>query len=144
MKTCESSRQTENISEGIKRNGAAGSICLWLRESRHISERLCWRCIMFYSSLYIAIDHYCLTHHHNGEGNGNPLQCSCLENRQDRGAWWAAVHGVTQSWTRLERLSKHACIGGGDGNPLQCSCLETSRDRGAWWAAVYGVLQSRT
>ena len=48
MKTCESSRQTENISEGIKRNGAAGSICLWLKESRHISERLCWRCIMFY------------------------------------------------------------------------------------------------
>ena len=40
-----------------------------------------------------------------GEGNGNPLQCSCLENPRDRGAWWAAVHGVTQSWTRLKRLS---------------------------------------
>ena len=33
------------------------------------------------------------------EGNGNPLQCSCLENPRDRGAWWAAVYGVTQSWT---------------------------------------------
>ena len=33
-----------------------------------------------------------------GEGNGNPLQCSCLENPRDRGAWWAAVHGVAQSW----------------------------------------------
>ena len=40
-----------------------------------------------------------------GEGNGNPLQCSCLENPRDGGAWWAAVYGVTQSWTRLKRLS---------------------------------------
>ena len=40
-----------------------------------------------------------------GEGNGNPLQCSCLENPRDRGAWWAAVCGVAQSRTRLKRLS---------------------------------------
>jgi len=40
-----------------------------------------------------------------GEGNGNPLQCSCLENPRDGGAWWAAVYGVTQSPTRLKRLS---------------------------------------
>ena len=40
-----------------------------------------------------------------GEGNGNPLQCSCLENPRDRGAWWAAIYGVTQSWTRLTWLS---------------------------------------
>ena len=40
-----------------------------------------------------------------GEGNGNPLQCSCLENPRDRGAWWAAVYGVAQSWTRLKWLS---------------------------------------
>ena len=40
-----------------------------------------------------------------GEGNGNPLQCSCLENPRDRGAWWAAVYGVTQSWTWLKQLS---------------------------------------
>ena len=39
------------------------------------------------------------------EGNGNPLQCSCLENPRDRGAWWAAVCGVAQSRTRLKRLS---------------------------------------
>ena len=37
-----------------------------------------------------------------GEGNGNPLQYSCLENPRDRGAWWAAVYGVTQSWTGLK------------------------------------------
>ena len=36
-----------------------------------------------------------------GEGNGNPLQYSCLENPKDEGAWWAAVYGVAQSWTRL-------------------------------------------
>ena len=40
-----------------------------------------------------------------GEGNGNPLQCSCLENPRDGGAWWASVYGVTQSRTRLKRLS---------------------------------------
>ena len=40
-----------------------------------------------------------------GEGNGNPLQCSCLENPRDSGDWWAAVYGVAQSWTRLKRLS---------------------------------------
>ena len=37
-----------------------------------------------------------------GEGNGNPLQCSCLENPRDGGAWWAAVSGVAQSWTGLK------------------------------------------
>ena len=40
-----------------------------------------------------------------GEGNGNPLQCSCLENPKDRGAWWAAIYGVAQSQTRLKWLS---------------------------------------
>ena len=40
-----------------------------------------------------------------GEGNGNPLQCSCLENPRDRGAWRAAVYGVAQSQTRLKGLS---------------------------------------
>ena len=40
-----------------------------------------------------------------GEGNGNPLQCSCLENPRDGGAWWAAIYGVAQSQTRLKQLS---------------------------------------
>ena len=40
-----------------------------------------------------------------GEGNGNPLQCSCLENPRDGGAWWTAVYGVAQSRTRLKWLS---------------------------------------
>ena len=79
-----------------------------------------------------------------GEGNSNPLQYSCLENSVDRGAWWAAVHGVSQSRTWLKQLIMHACIGEGNGNPLQYSCLENARDREAWWVVVYGVAQSRT
>ena len=45
-----------------------------------------------------------------GEGNGNPLQCSCLENPRDRGAWWAAVYGVAQGWKWLKRLSSSSSI----------------------------------
>ena len=81
-----------------------------------------------------------------GEGNGNPLQCSCLENPRDGGAWWAAVCGVTQSRTRLKWLSAVAmylCLGRssgkGNGNPLQYSRLENPTGRGAWWATVHGV-----
>ena len=45
-----------------------------------------------------------------GEGNGNPLQCSCLENPRNGGAWWAAVYGVAQSRTRLKWLSSSSSI----------------------------------
>ena len=65
----------------------------------------------------------------------------------DEGAWWAAVHGIAKSRTRLSIFTFFllSCIGEGNGNPLQCSCLEKNpRDRGAWWAAIYGVAQSRT
>ena len=49
-----------------------------------------------------------------GEGNGNPLQCSCLENPRNRWAWWASIYGVAQSRTRLKRLSStsSSCIAG--------------------------------
>ena len=73
---------------------------------------------------------------------GNPLQYSCLENPMDGGAWWAAVHGVARSQTRLHFHFSLSCIGEGSGNPLQCSCLEIPRDGGAWWAAISGVSQS--
>ena len=67
----------------------------------------------------------------------------------DGGAWWAAVHGVVKSWTRLSDFTftfhfSLSCIGEGNGNPLQRSCLENPRVRGAWWAAVSGVAQSDT
>ena len=45
-----------------------------------------------------------------GRGNGNPLQCSCLENPMDREAWQATVHKVTKSWTRLKQLCMHTQI----------------------------------
>ena len=99
-----------------------------------------------------------------GEGNGNPLQCSCLENPRDGGAWWAAIYGVAQSQTRLKRLSSDKELpanagdvrdldsipgsarspGGGHGNPLQYSCLENPMDRGAWRATVHRVTMSQT
>ena len=85
----------------------------------------------------------------SGEGNGTPLQYSCLENPMGGGAWQAAVHGVAKSRTRLNDFTftfhfSLSCIGEGNGNPLQCSCLENPRYGGAWWAAVYGVAQSQT
>ena len=104
-----------------------------------------------------------------GEGNGNSLQCSCLENPRDGGAWWAAIYGVAQSWTRLKQLSSsssssgkeltcHTCQcrrlrdvgllpglggspGGGHDNPFQYSCLENPLDGGAWWATIHSVAE---
>ena len=57
-----------------------------------------------------------------GEGNGNSLQCSCLENTRDRGAWWAAVYGVAQSRTRLKRLSSSSKIPLSNRNNSNANC----------------------
>ena len=76
----------------------------------------------------------------------SPSKITLLNFPMGGGAWWAAVHGVTES-DMTERIYFHfslSCIGEGNGNPLQCSCLENPRDGGASWAAVYGVAQSRT
>ena len=64
----------------------------------------------------------------------------------DGRAWWAAVHGVTKSRTRLSDFpfTFHFMHWRRKWQPTICSCLENPRDRGAWWAAVYGVAQSRT
>ena len=76
----------------------------WDREESDMTERL-----PFHFSLSCIV-----------EGNGNPLQCSCLENPRDGGAWWAVVYGVAQSRTRLKRLSSSssslripACVAAG-------------------------------
>ena len=82
-----------------------------------------------------------------GEGNGNPLQCSCLENPRDGGAWWAAIYGVAQSRTRLKWLSSSSSMalsGGGNDNPLQYSYLKNPMDRGVWQAAVHRFAESDT
>ena len=67
-----------------------------------------------------------------GEGNGNPLQCSCLENPRDGRAWWAAVYGVTQSRTRLKRPSSSSEAEQTD--PVQLH----STQNGALWSALPG------
>ena len=61
-----------------------------------------------------------------GEGNGNPLQYSCLENPRDRGAEWAAIYGVTQSRTRLKQLSSSSSR---VGNNVLVEKMETQRRR---------------
>ena len=107
--------------------------------------------IFFYPGLcstsFWKMDHSSILKCIMEEGNGTPLQYSCLENSMDGGAWWAAVHGVARSRTWLSGLHFHfslSCIGEGNGNPFQCSCLENPRDGEAWWAAIYGVAQSQT
>ena len=96
----------------------------------------------------------------SGEGDGIPLQYACQGNPMDRGAWWATVHGVTKSRTRLSDFTHSLntgdagdvgsipgsgrSSGGGHGNSLQYSCLGNSMDREAWWATVHGVTKSWT
>ena len=82
----------------------------------------------------------------SGEGNGNPLQYSCLENTMDGGAWWAAVHGVTKSWTQLSdfTFTFHFHALEKEMGTHSCSCLENPKDGGAWGAAIYQVAQSQT
>ena len=61
-----------------------------------------------------------------GEGSGNPLQCSCLENPRDGGAWWAAIYGVAQSRTRLKRHSSSSRFLQGNTRKSKtiCTCLD--------------------
>ena len=93
---------------------------------------------------FVCVIHYYLTSFQNkvwlGEGDGTPFQYSCLENPMDRGAWWAAVHQVTKSRTRLSDFPFTFHFQALE----KCSCLENPRDGGSWWAAVYGVTQSQT
>ena len=63
----------------------------------------------------------------------HPLQCSCLENPRDRGAWWTAVYGVAQSWTRLKRLSSRSSSSNLEDNRNQnesvCSYIYIKTDK---------------
>ena len=77
------------------------------------------------------------------EGNGTPLHYSCLENPMDGEAWWAAVHGVTKSWTRLSNFTFtfhfHTLE-----KAMATHFSGESQGLGAWWAAVCGVARNRT
>ena len=71
-----------------------------------------------------------------GEGNSNPLQCSCLENPRDGGAWWAAVYGVAQSRTQLKRLSSSSSSGNllySRGSSAGCSLVTQEGKMGGRW-----------
>ena len=70
-----------------------------------------------------------------GERNIYPLQYSCLENPMDGGAWWAAVHGVSKSRTRLSDFTSL---------PFQYSCLGNPMDREDWGTTVHGVTKYQT
>ena len=81
-----------------------------------------------------------------GEGNGNPLKYSCLENPMDGGAWCAAVHGVAKSQTSLSNFTFTFHFHTLEKEMATYSSVLAWRipGTGAWWAAVYGVAQSRT
>ena len=89
----------------------------WGRKESDMTERL---------HLHFSLSHI-------GEGNGNPLQCSCLENPRDGGAWWAAVYGITQNRTRLKRLSSSILVRNSGviflitkKSPLELKCPDSS------------------
>ena len=79
-----------------------------------------------------------------GEGNGNPLQYSCLGNPMDGGAWWAAVHGVARSRTRLSSFTFTFHFHALEKATAPTPVLPPGQSQGAWWAAVHGVTKSWT
>ena len=98
---------------------SAGPICLYIHkgivtisflvctETHDVSQ---WSSLFIYFFIYLLSDLlsfwiWGMLYLISGEGNGNPLQYSCLENPRDRGAWWVAIFGVAQSWTWLKWLS---------------------------------------
>ena len=88
-----------------------------------------------------------LTSHYFGEGNGNPLQYSCLENPMDGGAWWATVHGVAKSRTRLSNFTftlHFLALEKETATHSSVLALRIPGTRKPGWAAVSGVAQSRT
>ena len=86
-----------------------------------------------------------------GEGNGNQLQYSCLENSMDRGAWQATSMELQRAGLNFYiyvcvyvYTYTHTLTGEGNGTSLQYSCLENPMDGEVWWAAVHGVAKSQT
>ena len=87
-----------------------------------------------------------------GEGNGNPLQCSCLENPRDGGAWWLpsmGSHRVRHDWSDLAVAAANYCLDMLDSiidlmDTNLSKLQEIVKDRGAWHAAVHGITKSQT
>ena len=107
-----------------------------MSENSGVLNRICPQEKLFYQSLTNI----------GGEGNGTPLQYSCLGNPMDGGAWWAAVHGVAKCRTRLSDFTFTFHFHALEKEMATHSSILAWRipGTGAWWAAVYEVAQSRT
>jgi len=124
-------------------------VCFYWKHQPVSTLKLTWQ--VFHKHLFI-----CPHKHHpikctvtlpSGEGNGTPLQYSCLENPMDAGAWWAAVHGVAESQTRLSNFTFTFHFHALEKEMATHSSVLAWRipgTGGAWWAAVSGVAQSWT
>ena len=102
-------KKNQELSWNFLKDTNAQVLVLFLQISRYVSnEQSCLRTTGLYHDLLSSVFHFfyfILGTLIYGEVNGTPLQYSCLENPMDGGAWWAAVHGVARSRTRLKRLS---------------------------------------
>ena len=95
---------TESLNESLEAPSSPwGPHCLC--SSAQILATCPLECVAGWTKWWTAGRHFGVCSNETGEGNGSPLQCSCLENPRDGGAWWAAVYGVAQSRTRLKQLS---------------------------------------
>ena len=92
-----------------KKKKSAMFYYFFVSSGRCISEKC--TCMTKYPAARMVVDLNCLCCCSDGEGNGNPLWCSCLENPRDGGAWWPAVYGVAQSRTWLTQLSSSSSDG---------------------------------
>ena len=137
------------VASGITASVAAwrGREEQWLFSKYFLIAKKDFHCCLLAGSPPFSIPRIATPASAHGEGNGTPLQHSCLENPMDGGAWKAAVHGVAKSRTQLsdfpftfhfhaleKEMATHSSV----------LTLENPRDGWAWWAAVYGVAQSRT
>ena len=108
----------------------------WMEELEGCSSWGCWGSDMT-EWLHFHFSLSCI-----GEGNGNPLQCSCLENPRDGGAWWPSMglHRVGHDWSNLATAAADDSYSReGNSNPLQYSCLENPRDGGAFGLPSMGL-----
>ena len=111
------------------------------------------KCVLLTKLLAFALIHFvlqgqiCLFPHVSfGEGDGIPLQYSCMGNPMDGGAWKATVHGVTKSWTRLRDCTFTFQFNALEKEMATHSIILAWRipGTGAWWATIYGVAESDT
>ena len=100
---CTGKTQRDQVEREVGGGIGMGNTCKPMADSCQCMQKLLQYCKIISLQL-IKVNgkkkkKHCLSKRPSGEGNGNPLQCPFLENPRDRGAWWAAIYGVAQSWT---------------------------------------------